>query len=248
MSHYMTALAMQQKGLKAPAKIVLYWIADHHNSETEACFPSLSTLAEECEMSKRAVQGHIDTLERSGVVTRVQRKRSNGSQTSNGYRLNLTKQAWQNLPPPLADSATPPWQNLPPHNLGSNNLGNITSKDMSIIGQPLQELLAKKLPFPGQLFDDLWKIYPKKVGKGTARKALEKALAKETEYKIQHSLALFVQAWGNQDKKFMPHLATWLNGERWDDDIQEPSLQDMTADQQMQAILGSLTTDRKMIQ
>ena len=56
MSHYMTALAMQQKGLKPATKIVLYWIADHHNSETGACFPSLSTLADECEMSKRAVQ------------------------------------------------------------------------------------------------------------------------------------------------------------------------------------------------
>ena len=229
MSHYMTALAMQQKGLKAPAKIVLYWIADHHNSETEACFPSLSTLAEECEMSKRAVQGHIDTLEQSGVVTRVQRKRSNGSQTSNGYRLNLTKQPWQNLPPPLAESASPPWQNLPPHNLGSNNLGSITSKDMSI-------------------FDDLWKMYPKKVGKGTARKALAKAITKTPADKIQHSLALFVRSWGNQDNKFMPHLATWLNGERWDDELQEASLQDMSSDQQMQAILGSLTNDRKMIQ
>ena len=220
---------MQQKGLKAPAKIVLYWIADHHNSETEACFPSLSTLAEECEMSKRAVQGHIDTLEQSGVVTRVQRKRSNGSQTSNGYRLNLTKQPWQNLPPPLAESASPPWQNLPPHNLGSNNLGNITSKDMSI-------------------FDDLWKMYPKKVGKGTARKALVAAMKKAPIDQIEHALSLFVRSWGNQDLKYLPHLSTWLNGERWSDEIQAPSLQDMSSDQQMQAILGSITNDRKMIQ
>jgi hypothetical protein len=94
----------------------------------------------------------------------------------------------------------------------------------------------------------MWEMYPKKVGKGTARKALAKALPKAPADKIQHSLALFVRAWGSQDKKFMPHLATWLNGERWDDELQEASLQDMTADQQMQAILGSLTTDRKMIQ
>ena len=229
MSHYMTALAMQQKGIKPATKIVLYWIADHHNSETDACFPSLATLSDECEMSKRAVQAHIDTLSHAGLIERVERKRGNGSRTSNGYRLNLTKQAWQNLPPPLAESATPPWQNLPPHNLGTNNLGNITSKNMSI-------------------FDDLWKIYPKKVGKGTARKALTKALTKATIDQIQHSLALFVRSWGQQDKKFMPHLATWLNGERWDDEIQQPSLQDMTSDQQMQAILGSIPTDRKMIQ
>ncbi len=229
MSHYMTALAMQQKGLKPATKIVLYWIADHHNSETGACFPSLTTLSEECEMSKRAVQMHIEQLHQVGLIEKVQRTRSNGSKTSNGYRLKLTKQEWQNLPGAMAKSASAPVQNLPVLNLVSNNLGNITSKDMSI-------------------FDDLWKIYPKKVGKGTARKALSKALTKATIEQIQHSLALFVRAWGSQDKKFMPHLATWLNGERWDDEIQQPSLQDMTSDQQMQAILGSLATDRKMIQ
>ena len=220
---------MQQKGIKPATKIVLYWIADHHNSETDACFPSLATLSDECEMSKRAVQAHIDTLSYAGLIERVERKRGNGSRTSNGYRLNLTKQAWQNLPPPIAESARAPMQNLPALNLGTNNLGNITSKNMSI-------------------FDNLWKIYPKKVGKGTAKKALAKAMTKATADQIQHSLAVFVRAWGNQDKKFMPHLATWLNGERWDDEIQEASLQDMSSDQQMQAILGSLTNDRKLLQ
>ena len=98
------------------------------------------------------------------------------------------------------------------------------------------------------IFDDIWKMYPKKVGKGTARKSLAKAITKAPVDKIQHSLALFIRAWGNQDKKFMPHLATWLNGERWDDELQAPSLQDMTSDQQMQTILGSLQDDRKLLQ
>ena len=225
----MTALAMQQKKLKPATKIVLYWIADHHNSETDACFPSLATLADECEMSKRAIQGHIDVLSDAGLIEKVERKRGNGSRTSNGYRLNLTKQAWQNLPPPIAESARAPMQNLPALNLGTNNLGNITSKNMFI-------------------FDDLWKIYPKKVGKGTARKAFAKAMTKATADQIEHSLSVFVRSWGSQDKKFMPHLATWLNGERWDDEIQEASLQDMSSDQQMQAILGSITNDRKLLQ
>ena len=220
---------MQQKGIKPATKIVLYWIADHHNSETDACFPSLATLSDECEMSKRAVQAHIDTLSYAGLIERVERKRGNGSRTSNGYRLNLTKQAWQNLPPPIAESARAPVQNLPALNLGTNNLGNITSKNMFI-------------------FDDLWKIYPKKVGKGTARKAFAKAMTKATADQIEHSLSVFVRSWGSQDKKFMPHLATWLNGERWDDEIQEASLQDMSSDQQMQAILGSITNDRKLLQ
>ena len=212
MSHYMTALAMQQKKLKPATKIVLYWIADHHNSETGLCFPSIGILSEECDLDRSTVIRHIDLLERAGLLMRVHRKRNNGSSTSNGYQLLLEKQ---------------PVVNCDPLNLGSNNLGNITINITTI-------------------FDSMWEMYPKKVGKGTARKALAKALAKAPVDKIQHSLALFVRAFGSQDKKFMPHLATWLNGERWDDDIQEPSLQDMSSDQQMQAILGSVKKERTM--
>ena len=229
MSHYMTALAMQKKGLKPVTKIVLYWIADHHNSETGACFPSLATLATECEMDRTTIIRHIDSLCSMGFIEKVERNRNNGSRTSNGYRLNLVKQPVVNCDPPRRKMQPPPVAICNPLNLGSNNLGNITSKDMSI-------------------FDDIWKIYPKKIGKGTARKALAAAMKKTPIDQIQHSLSLFVRSWGNQDKKFMPHLATWLNGERWDDELQEASLQDMSSDQQMQAILGSLTNDRKMIQ
>jgi predicted transcriptional regulator len=70
------------------------------------------------------------------------------------------------------------------------------------------------------IFDDLWSIYPKKVGKGQARKALASALSKTSAEKIQQSLADFVESQQDQDKKFMPHLATWLTGERWDDELQ----------------------------
>ncbi len=225
----MTALAMQQKGLKPAAKIVLYWIADHHNSETGACFPSLAKLADECEMDRSTIIRHVDSLCSMGFIEKVERKRGNGSRTSNGYHLNLVKQPVANYDYPRRKMQPPPVANCDPLNLGSNNLGSITINITTI-------------------FDSMWEMYPKKVGKGTARKALAKALAKAPVEQIQHSLALFVRSWGQQDKKFMPHLATWLNGERWDDEIQQPSLQDMTSDQQMQAILGSLETDRKMIQ
>jgi len=230
MSHYMTALAMQKKGIKPVTKIVLYWIADHHNSETGACFPSLATLATECEMDRTTIIRHIDSLCSMGFIEKVERNRNNGSRTSNGYRLNLVKQPVVNCDPPRRKMQPPPVAICNPLNLGSNNLGNITSnKDMSI-------------------FEDLWKMYPKKQGKGTAKTALVKALRKVSADQLQHSLALFVQSWGNKDRKYLPFLATWLNGERWDDELQAPSLQDMTSDQQMQTILGSLQDERKLLQ
>ena len=100
MSHYMTALAMKQKGLKPAAKIVLYWLADHHNSETGKCFPSLKTLAIECEMDVATVKRHLKHLEDIGVIHRHQRHRENGSQTSTQYTLQMSEPLAQNAPPP----------------------------------------------------------------------------------------------------------------------------------------------------
>lgn len=122
MSHYMTALAMKQKGLKPAAKIVLYWLADHHNSETGACFPSLSRLAEECEMNVATVKRHLLSLEQDRLIQRNQRTRENGSQTSTQYILLIDDGLAQNAPAPSAKCASPLAQNNTPHNLVNNNL------------------------------------------------------------------------------------------------------------------------------
>jgi hypothetical protein len=228
MSFKATAWALTVKGLKPSTKIVLIYLSDRHNPD-HGCFPSVARLAADCEMSERSVHYHIDELERRGLISRQQRTKANGIKTSNDYTLHMDEDPdLQNLQNGTAKSAVSDLQNLQ-SNLVSNNHVNINLKNMAI-------------------FDDLWSMYPKKVGKGTARKALSKAMAKAPIDQIQLSLALFVRAWGSQDKKFMPHLATWLNGERWDDELQQQSLQDMTSDQQMQAILFSSSTDRKMIQ
>lgn len=123
MSHYMTALAMKQKGLKPGPKIVLYWLADHHNGETGLCCPSLSTLAKECEMSKATVVRHLDFLEKEGLIVRSERHRENGSQTSSHYHLSM-KQPVSNCDSPCLKMSTPPVSKCDPHNLGNNNLGN----------------------------------------------------------------------------------------------------------------------------
>lgn len=125
MSHYMTALAMRQKGLKPAAKIVLYWLADHHNGETGECFPSHKRLAEACEMTDRSVRNQIDALKEMGLIEVIERKRDNGSQTSNAYRLMFKDETGRkNIPTPPEKFSTTPRKNFPTHNLGNINLGN----------------------------------------------------------------------------------------------------------------------------
>jgi len=121
-SHYMTALAMKQQGLKPATKIVLYWLADHHNGETGLCFPSLNRLALLTEMDKSTVVRHIDTLATLGLVERVRSNREDGGYSSTHYVLKIGTPLSQNTTSPCSKNA-PPLVAKCNTNLGINNLG-----------------------------------------------------------------------------------------------------------------------------
>lgn len=69
-------------------------------------------------------------------------------------------------------------------------------------------------------FGRFWSAYPRKVGKADARKAFTRAWRKlppmEEELILSGGLERAQAAW--TDAQFIPHAATWLNGERWQDE------------------------------
>ena len=206
MSHYMTALAMKQHCLKPATKIVLYWLADHHNGETGKCFPSLARLCKVTEMGKTALVGHLDTLEKLGLIERLRKYDDNGAFKSTDYVLTLKDDTLvRNTDNPCSDF-TPPLVRNANTNLVSNNLGSkpyTSSKDDEV----------------NYYFDQLWEMYPRKVGKGQARKAYVAASKKIDFFDLLPKLEAYVATLDGKDKQYMPHLATWLNGERWADEV-----------------------------
>ena len=68
-------------------------------------------------------------------------------------------------------------------------------------------------------FDAFWAVYPRRIGKGAARVAWGKAVKLETPERITAAIASQVKAAVFTDMTFTPHPSTWLNQERWDDDI-----------------------------
>lgn len=69
MSHQATKWALRQRGLKPAAKIVLFYLCDHHNEEN-GCFPSQELLATECEMSRSTLNLQLAKLEELGLLRR----------------------------------------------------------------------------------------------------------------------------------------------------------------------------------
>lgn len=68
-------------------------------------------------------------------------------------------------------------------------------------------------------FDSFWSLWPRKEGKANALKAYEKSLKKIPEPELLDKARLYVTSPLRPDVKFVPHAATWLNGERWADDL-----------------------------
>ena len=72
-------------------------------------------------------------------------------------------------------------------------------------------------------FDTFWALYPKKVAKADARKAW--AQTKDIRPELTNLLnavkaACKTEAWMKDGGKYIPHPATWLRGERWEDELE----------------------------
>lgn len=67
-------------------------------------------------------------------------------------------------------------------------------------------------------FEVWWKAYPRKLGKGQARKAFAGALKKTTFEVLLEGAKRYAGQREGQDPTYTAHPATWLNGERWLDE------------------------------
>ena len=73
------------------------------------------------------------------------------------------------------------------------------------------------------MFDEFWSLYPKKVARKAAEKAFNK-LKSDERLKVLEVIQAHVDYWKatDTDKMYMPHAASWLNGARFDDELELP--------------------------
>lgn len=69
--------------------------------------------------------------------------------------------------------------------------------------------------------ETIYQAYPRHQGKGAALPAILRAMDRvpfDQLLEAVQSFAAAVQGWPEQDRQFVPHPATWIRGERWNDD------------------------------
>ncbi|MGM0512967.1 MAG: helix-turn-helix domain-containing protein [Pseudomonadota bacterium] len=111
MSMNLMAQAMSIKVGNPLRKLVLIKLADNANDQGE-CWPSVPYIAEQCEVSERSVQNHIQQLVKDGFVRVEIRKAENGLNRSNIYHITL-KRGGANAAP-YGEFPAPPGANAAP--------------------------------------------------------------------------------------------------------------------------------------
>lgn len=129
--------------------------------------------------------------------------------------------------PGVGESATD--DGLP--GVGSPTVGKPGAQKQSLISIT-EEITENTAPSPSALFaepdseptalvvsfDGFWRVYPRRVDKGHARKAYAAATKRATPDRLLEGARQFATSVAGKDPKFIPHAATWLNGDRWLDE------------------------------
>jgi hypothetical protein len=77
---------------------------------------------------------------------------------------------------------------------------------------------------PDAEFDQWYSAYPKKKDKGHARTAFKAARKKANMETLMAGVLRFAAESRGTDQKFLAYPATWLNGERWEDETQQQTV------------------------
>ena len=205
MSFTMVAKAKKITAGCSGEKFVLMMLADIADDKGR-CFPSYSHIADACQLSRRSVIRYINSLQESGLISIEYRKQeSKKLNKSNIFTLHLDSDT---LSPP-SDTQAPPSDTLSPP--PSDTLSPRTYHSSEPINEPINN---------SHSFDEFWNCYPgRKSNKANARKAYKKAIKKISHQGLMN--ILINQKKNNQfsDPQYIPLASSWLNGERWEDEL-----------------------------
>ena len=140
--------------------------------------------------------------------------------SENKYCINSITKAWREF---SKMRTVLKYENSDSQN-GEKAFSNMTPTKETLTKDSLLQKKSKSVLMSEKDFEIFWKEYPKKANK---KKARERFLKLKSELLPVILEALKKQkaspAWQENSGQFIPHPATWLNGERWEDDIQSLS-------------------------
>lgn len=190
---------------------------------------TISGLAVICDCGRDMIRAAITELEKAGYITRSQTNEA-GKFGGNQYIIRETpvEQSAEPLPG-FPATENPPTENPLPEN-PTQIIKDQSSKDG--INPPISPETPKKPKKQGRrtrsevgqdptpdAFDIFWAAYPRKVDKKKARTAFARVKAPVEVLLAALERQKKSEAWTKSGGQYVPHPTTWLNGDRWEDEV-----------------------------
>ena len=201
---------MRDTTLPPRAKAVYLYMRSH----ADGWELNTSSIAEALGMDRKTAQAAVNDLIDSGYLDRRQKRGSDGRMVTVEYTIFAESQSVAQK----TDSGNGVGKNSStggekfPNSWGKNGPHKKTNKKTN------KEDYHARDDDGG--FDEWWEACPKKVGKGAARKAYQKAVKKADPATLLDGIRAASMIWSRDktEKRYIPNPATWLNQERWEDE------------------------------
>lgn len=232
--------AWQQATVSSGERLVLLALADHAGEDGE-CWPHSARLAAKCSLTPKVVQRHLSALHERGLITKVERrKRPNGTLSGWLYRLEIERPNAGGgavdgpsergagrphergaLEPVLEgpsvyplEPTVEPSERTVTVSLSQNTVTEAVPDRVAAVAEVVTEVEVL------DDFDAFWRLYPRKVGKPKCRQRWAR-MSPAARRDALDALPVHLEHWrvAVSDPRFIPHPLTWLNGERWTDDL-----------------------------
>ena len=190
----------------------LYGLLDDYAGTDGRAFPKRATLGESLDCSLDSVDRAVRELIARGWLIRRPQHRDDGGNTSNLYVLTAGPEGAAPVRPPSRTGAATPAAPVRPQE------GEPTEGETPPTPQGgRRDRREAQDGDPG--WEAFWSAYPRKTGKGAARRAFPAALDKVRGDTSQLVDAARAYAATITEARYACHPATWLRGERWLDEL-----------------------------
>jgi hypothetical protein len=239
--------AIRRSDLPPPSRHLALTIATWADIDTgviaDRFQPSMNTLLAATGMSKGSMLNHLNRLEVDGWIVRdrpdVKKARTEHARTH--YFLAVPPWARGSDPLGLGQEMTQPRSGNDLAHGQEMTQGKVRSRPRARSGadpkSPYEsresqdsysesESASSEQQAEPDPFDAFWSAYPRQVAKPKARQAWAKAIKHGANpADVVAAVTAHATAWGDAstETRFIPHPATWLNGERYNDEPDPPA-------------------------
>lgn len=192
--------------VSATGFVLAYRIAKFFNRDSGEAWPAQPTLAAAMRMDVRSVRSLCDQLEVAGHLQVIA---SRGRGHSCRYRPIFHAEPDQ--PEPESESEIETAIDAPvPEPLDGELFPDTADTPVKPAPRAKQDLTAE--------FESWWLQYPRRVSKGAARTAYDKARKSATAEELELGAMRYAAVRSSEDPKYTKHPSTWLNNKCWLDE------------------------------